>query len=191
MNPLLALKGASLTVRLVVYGLLLALLAGALWWAVGAPRVALASARAELATLQGQHDALKTRLAEAEAASADKTKAVQTAYDAGVKASAAMREREISDAFQRGKAAAAGISAGTVRVRTVWRDRDCPATAEGAGAGAGEGAAGVSGSRADAIGSLLAAGGSWDAQYAEAYRRLESAQAIVDACYEEPVHAAR
>ena len=189
MIPVLAtLKAASLTTRLIVYGVLLALIAGLLWWAVGAPRVALSSARADLATLQATHDGLVTKLAEAEAAAKVKSEEVRTAYDQGVAASSRMREQEVSNAYERGKAAGERIRAGTSSVRTVWRDRECPAADEGAGTGAGEGSAGVSGSRADAIGSLLAAGGGWDAQYAEAYRRLTEAQKIVDACYEEPAN---
>lgn len=187
MIPALAtLKAASLTTRLIVYGVLLALIAGLLWWAVGAPRVALSSARADLATLQATHDGLVTKLAEAEATAGEKTKAVQAAYDAGVKSAATMREKETTDAYNRGKAAGERIRAGASSVRTVWRDRECPATADGTGAGSGEGAAQVSGERADLIGSLLGQAGSWDATYGEAYRRLTEAQKIVNACYEQP-----
>lgn len=187
MIPALAtLKAASLTTRLIVYGLVLALIAGLLWWAVGAPRVALSSARADLATLQATHDGLVTKLAEAEAAAKVKSEEVRAAYDAGVKSAATMREKETTDAYNRGKAAGERIRAGTSSVRTVWRDRECPATADGSGAGSGEGAAQVSGERADLIGSLLGQAGSWDATYSEALRRLEQAQKIVNACYEEP-----
>ena len=185
MSAWLAAKGLSIGWRIALYAAVCAALAGALWWAVGAPRVALASARADLATLQATHDALVTRLAEAEAASADKAEAVRTAYDAGVKSADEMRELETTNAYNRGVDTGRRIAAGTQRVRVEWRDH-CPATAEGPGAGSGEGAAEVSGGRAEAIGTVLGAGGGWDAQYAEAMRRLEAAQAVVDACYEKP-----
>lgn len=181
-----ALKAASLTTRIVVYGLLLAALAGALWWAVGAPRVALAGARSELATLQATHDAMVTRLAEAEAAVAGHSAALRESYDAGVESAADMRELETKNAYNRGVDAGRRIAAGTQRVQPVWRDRECPAAPEGAGAGAGEGAAEVSGERAAAIGRVLGLAGGWDAQYAEAMRRLEAAQGLLNACYEKP-----
>lgn len=183
---LVALRGASLGVRLAVYGFVLTAIAGLLWWAVGAPRVALSSARADLATLQATHDGLVTKLAEAEASAKAKSEEVRTAYDQGVAASSRMREQEVSNAYERGKAAGERIRAGTSSVRTVWRDRECPATADRSGTGSGEGAAQVSGERAGAIGDVLAAGGVWDATYAEALRRLEQAQKIVNACYEKP-----
>jgi hypothetical protein len=187
MIPVLAtLKAASLTTRLIVYGVLLALIAGLLWWAVGAPRVALSSARADLATLQATHDGLVTKLAEAEASAKAKSEEVRTAYDQGVAASSRMREQEVSNAYERGKAAGERIRAGTSSVRTVWRDRECPATADGSGAGSGEGAAQVSGDRAEAIGRVIGIGGAADATYSEALRRLEQAQKIVNACYEKP-----
>lgn len=186
MNPVLAWKGASLMARLITAGIALTLIAGLLWWAVGAPRVALSSARADLATLQATHDGLVDKLAKAEAAAKAKSEEVRTAYDAGVKSAATMREKETTDAYNRGKAAGERIRAGTSSVRTIWRDRECPATADGTGAGSGEGAAQVSGERAEAIGSVLAAGGVWDATYAEAMRRLESAQKLLNACYEQP-----
>lgn len=182
---LVALRGASLGVRLAVYGFVLTAIAGLLWWAVGAPRVALSSARADLATLQATHDGLVDKLAEAEAAAKVKSEEVRAAYDAGVKSAATMREKETTDAYNRGKAAGERIRAGTSSVRVEWRDR-CPATADGSGAGSGEGAAQVSGERADLIGSLLGQAGSWDATYSEALRRLEQAQKIVNACYEKP-----
>lgn len=140
------------------------------------------------ADVQAEWDAEKAafavKMAEAEAAVAAKTLEVRTAYDAGIAASAKMREQEIANAYQRGKSAAAGIKSGAVGVRTVWRDRDCPATPEGASAGPSERAPEVSGERAEAIGGLLAAAGADDAFYAEAYRRLESAQVLLNACYE-------
>lgn len=186
MNAVLAWKGASLTARVISAAIALAVLAGLLWWAVGAPRVALSSARAELATLQATHDGLVTKLAEAEAATKVKSEEVRAAYDAGVKSAATMREKETTDAYNRGKAAGERIRAGTSSVRTVWRDRECPATADGSGAGSGEGAAQVSGDRAEAIGRVIGIGGAADATYSEALRRLEQAQKIVDACYEKP-----
>src|SRR5690606_4558749 len=140
------------------------------------------------ADVQAEWDAEKAafavQMAEAEAAVAAKTLEVRTAYDAGIAASAKMREQEIANAYQRGKSAAAGIKSGAVGVRTVWRDRECPATAEGAGTGPGEGVAGVSGDRAEAIGRVLGIAGAADATYAEAYRRLESAQKLLNACFD-------
>lgn len=140
------------------------------------------------ADIQAKWDSEKAaftiRMAEAEAQVAGKTQAVNAAYDAGVASAAQMKEREISDAYQRGKAAGERIRAGAVSVRTVWRDRDCPAATEGPGSGSGAGPAQVSGERAEAIGSLLAAAGADDATYAEAYRRLESAQKLLNACFD-------
>jgi hypothetical protein len=140
------------------------------------------------ADVQADWDAEKAafavQMAEAEAAVAAKSLEVRTAYDAGIAASAKMREKEISDAYSRGKSAAAGIKSGAVGVRTVWRDRECPASAEGAGTGSGEWAAGVSDDRAEAIGRVLTIGGTADATYSEAYRRLESAQKLLNACFD-------
>lgn len=172
--------------KIIGYVLLAVLAAALLWWAVGKPRVDLANEREAHSALKAAHADLLTKLSEAEAAAAVKSQEVQAAYDAGIAASAKMREKEIQDAYNRGRSTAAGIKSGAVSVRTVWRDRECAASAEGEGAGAGEGVAGVSGERADAIGRVLGHGGRWDATYAEAYRRLTEAQKIVDACYEEP-----
>lgn len=184
MSAWLALKGASAVIRIAVYATVLAVVAGLLWWAVGQPRLDLAQEEKAHAALKAAHEGLLTKLAEAEAAAEAKSLEVRTAYDAGIAASAKMREKEISDAYNRGKSAAAGIKSGAVSVRTVWRDRECPASAEGAGTGSGEGVAGVSGSRADLIGDILGRSGGWDATYSEAYRRLESAQKLLNACFD-------
>jgi len=166
------------------YALLAPLAAALLWWAVGQPRLDLAQEEKAHAALKAEHEGLLTKLQEAEAAAEAKSLEVRTAYDAGIAASAKMREQEIANAYQRGKSAAAGIKSGAVGVRTVWRDRECPASAEGAGPGSGEGVAQVSGERADAVGRVLGAAGGWDSSYSEAMRRLESAQKLLNACFD-------
>ena len=125
--------------KIIGYALLAALAAALLWWAVGQPRLDLAQEEKAHAALQATHDALLTKLAEAEAAVEAKTLAERAAYDAGVKSAKDMRDKETSDAYQRGLDTGKRITAGTQRVRVEWRDRDCAATPEGAGAGLGEG----------------------------------------------------
>lgn len=137
--------------------------------------------RFELAKLQKAHDRLLMELEGRNEAAV----LARVDYDAEVMRLGLTRKKEIDDAFERGRVAAAGIAAGDIPVRVVWRDR-CSAPAAGAGAEPDSRAAGVDQGRADAIGRVLGHGGAFDAQYHEAYARLTSAQKLLNQCYEEP-----
>lgn len=98
----------------------------------------------------------------------------------------AREAREIDNAFERGRRHGANIASGTVSVRTVWRDRECPKAVSGQGAESVGGDSGVDPGRAAAIGEILGLAGTFDATYTLAYRRLEAAQGLLNACYETP-----
>ena len=131
-----------------------------------------------LADIAAQAQDAANKAATARAAYGDKVLADQSAYDTGVK-----------DAFDRGKTAGARIASGAVRVRTVWRERQCPQAAARPGAEPAGRLAEVDPGRADAIGRVLGLGGQWDAAYGLAYRRLTSTQQLLNACYEQPAPA--
>lgn len=150
------------------------LLGLATWWAAVQPRI-------DLGRLQKSHDRLLMELEGRNEAAA----LARVEYDAEVMRLGLTRKKEIDDAYQRGRVSAAGIAAGDIPVRVVWRDR-CSAPAPGAGTGPDTGPAGVDQGRADAIGRVLGHGGAFDAQYHEAYARLTAAQKLLDQCYEEP-----
>jgi hypothetical protein len=128
-----------------------------------------------LADIAGQTQVVADKAAVARAAYGDEALANQAAYDKGVR-----------DAYDRGKSAGAGIAAGTVRVRTVWRDRQCPQAPAGPGSEPGGRVADVDQGRADAIGRVLGEAGRWDAAYGLAFRRLQSAQGLLNTCFEKP-----
>lgn len=131
-----------------------------------------------LADIAAQAQYAANKAAVARAAYGDKVLADQAAYTTGV-----------NDAYDRGKTAGASIAAGAVRVRTVWRERECPQAAAGPGAEPAGRRAEVDPGRAHAIGEILGLGGQWDAAYNLAYRRLNSAQQLLNACYEQPAPA--
>lgn len=110
----------------------------------------------------------------------------QTLFNQETQADAERHAMEVSDAFDRGRAAAAGIVDGAVRVRTVWRDRQCPVADAGAGAEPAGRHPEVDQGRADAIGRVLGYGWRWDADYGLVVARLTRAQALLNACYEQP-----
>lgn len=186
MNPLLIWKSIGPTARILWFAAAFLILVGAIWIAVGAPRVALARSESRLSELTATHESLLARLREAEASSEAKSEEVRAAYDDGVRSSSLMREKEIADAYKRGVATVSGVNSGAVRVREVWRERDCPAPTQGAGSKPVAEPPQVSGGRAEAIGNVLGEAGVWDATYAEAYRRLEAAQVIINSCFETP-----
>lgn len=164
-------------------GVALALYA-ATWWVAIKPRAELASERQAHAETRVAHAEVLTGLAEAAAEVARKASAARVAFaEARAKAESDYNEG-VANAYERGRATAAGIAAGTVRVREVWRD--CPAAPAGEGAGPAGRPADVSANRGEAIGRVLGIGGEADAAYARAIARLTAAQQLVDACHEEP-----
>lgn len=174
------------TARLLLGLATVAVLGLALWWAVILPRQQLAAERAAHAGTKAEHARVLQALAEAAAEAARKAARAREAFAAATAESETRYQEGVADAYERGRATAAGIAAGTVRVREVWRERDCPAAAGGQGAEPAAGSAGVSGDRAAAIGRVVGIGGVADAGYARAIERLKAAQAIVDQCFEEP-----
>lgn len=140
------------------------------------------------AAADARHAATFQRLAELTAKAAQKAHAARAAYGEAVAADLVKFEKEKSDAFQRGKDAAAGIAAGTVQLRTVWRDRECPAAAPRQSPGSDGGDPPVDQRRADAVGRVLGLGWQWDATYGLAVARLRRAQELLNACYEQPAN---
>jgi len=177
---------ANATVRILLALGGLALMLAALWWAAIWPRQQLAAERAAHAGTKARHAEVLQGLAEAAAEVARKAARAREAFAEATAESESRYEKGVADAYERGRATAAGIAAGTVRVREVWRERECPAAAGGQGTEPAAGPAGVSGDRAAAIGRVLGIGGAADAGYARAIERLNAAQAIVDQCFEEP-----
>jgi len=133
-----------------------------------------------------RHAATFQRIAELTAVAAEKAGRARALFADQVLADVARHAKETEDAYEAGRAAAAGIADGSVRVRTVWRDRECSAAVPGPGAEPAGGDPAVSGGRADAIGRVLGRGWGWDATYGLAYSRLTRAQELLDACYEQP-----
>ena len=127
-------------------------------------------------------DDLRAKTARQEAVAA----AARAVYDSQASADAARHEQEKRDAYERGRAAAAGIAAGDIGVRTVWRDRECPQAAAGPGAEPAGRHPDVDPGRADAIGRVLGHGWRWDAAYGLAIARLNAAQQLLNACYDQP-----
>lgn len=128
-------------------------------------------------------------LADKTAKVAEKVRIAHAAYTRETRADLARHDQEKRDAYEAGRAAAAAIAAGDVRVRTVWRDRECPQADARSSAGPAAGHPAIDPGRADAIGRVLGHAWQWDAAYGLAYARLQSAQALIDACYDQPAHA--
>lgn len=133
-----------------------------------------------------RHAATFQRIAELTGVAAEKAGRARALFADQVLADMVRHAKETEDAYEAGRAAAAGIRDGSVRVRTVWRDRECPAAVPGAGAEPAGGHPALDQGRADAIGGLLGASWGWDATYGLAYSRLTRAQQLLDACYEQP-----
>lgn len=166
--------------------LALALVCAVVWWAVIKPRSDLADERAAHAETKAAHAAVMADLAQKTAAVAARAAAAKDAYTQVQVQAAEDYKRGVDDAYKRGMATASGIRDGTVRVRDVWRNADCPGTAAGEGAERDGGAAGVHTDRAAAIGEVLGIAGEGDATYQLCYTRLKATQKLLDACYEEP-----
>src|SRR5690606_2698000 len=148
-----------------------------MWWVAGKPRAELAAERAAHATTRATHAQVLASLAEATAEVARKAAAARVTYAEAKATAESDYNKGVSDAYERGRAAAAGIAAGTVRVREVWRD--CPAAAAGEGAEPAGRPADVSADRGEAIGRVLGIGGEADADYARVIARLRAAQQLV------------
>lgn len=133
-----------------------------------------------------KHAAVLKDIADKTAKSAAAAARARTLFNQGTQADAVRHAKEVSDAFEAGRAAAAGIVDGTARVRTVWRDRQCPAADAGAGTEPVGRHPDVDQGRADAIGRVLGLGWRWDADYGLVVARLTRAQALLNACYEQP-----
>jgi len=175
---------ANATARLLLQFAALAALLAAIWWAAILPRQQLANERLAHATTRATHAQVLADLAEATAKVARKAAAARVTYAEAKAKAESDYNKGVADAYERGRAAAAGIAAGTVRVRAVWRD--CPAAAAGPGTEPAGRPADVSADRGEAIGRVLGIGGEADAAYARAIDRLRAAQQLVDACHEEP-----
>jgi hypothetical protein len=168
----------------VVYGLGIALAAAVAF--SGLQTVRLAREQAAHAQTKQQHATVLREIADKTAEAARLAGIARAAYDAQALEDLHQHSKDIEDAFKRGEAAAGSINAGAVRVRTVWRDRECPQAVPGQGAEPDDGTADVTPGRADAIGRVLGHAGTWDAAYRLAYERLTAAQGLLNACYEEP-----
>lgn len=168
---------------LIRFGIVLAVIA---MLVIGSCRHGQRLERADHEQTKAKHAEVLAGIAEKTRVAAEKAAAVRGAFDAAALAAQAAHALEVSDAFERGRVAAAGIRDGAVSVRTVWRDRECPAADAGQGAGPAGGDQAFPASRADAIGRVLGLGWAWDADYALAVRRLTEAQQLLNACYEQP-----
>ena len=149
----------------------------------------IAGERAGEKAANARHAEVLNAIADKTAKAAELANRARDLFNQQAQADQLRHAEEITDAFDRGRAAAAGIVDGAVRVRTVWRDRQCPATDAGAGAEPAGGHPDVAPGRADAIGRVLGYGWRWDADYGLAYARLTRAQALLNACYEQPATA--
>ncbi|MFT4179598.1 MAG: hypothetical protein QM612_09080 [Thermomonas sp.] len=139
----------------------------------------------EIAELKATHAATLAEIAEKTRVAADKAVAARIAYSDKALADQAAYQKGVNDAYARGNAVGAAVAAGTVRVREVWRDQ-CPATAAGKGSEPAGRDQPITQGRADAIGRIVGYGGQWDATYALAIHRLNQAQTLLNACYEQP-----
>ncbi len=172
--------------------LALAAIAAVAWYAAILPRSQRDTARTELAEEQRAHRATKAdhaatlaKLAADSAAVAQMASKLAPAFERAKQEDAKTHQKEVADAYERGKGYAARIAAGDVRVRDVWRDLG-PIAISGPSAGPASGAAGIPWGRAQAIGEVRGLGGEFDASYDLLWKRLGEAQVIVDACYEQP-----
>ncbi|GEM_PF-2445473 len=177
---------ANATARLLLQFAALAALLAAIWWAAILPRQQLANERLAHATTRATHAQVLTDLAQATAEVARKAAAARVTYAEAKAKAESEYNKGVADAYERGRTAAAGIAAGTVRVREVWRERECPGAAAGQGTELAGRVADVSADRAEAIGEVLGIAGEADAAYARAIARLTAAQELVNACHEEP-----
>jgi len=167
-----------------------ALVLAVLVWIVAIkPHQDLAAERQAHAATKAKHAQVLGEIAEKTAAGAAKAKAAHALFLQGAEEDAHDHAAEIAAAEERGRAAAAGIADGSVRVRVGWRGRDCARPAPGEGAGPAARDQAVPRGRADAIGHLLGKGDAWDADYPLCYARLKRAQSLINTCYEEPADA--
>jgi hypothetical protein len=171
----------------ILYGLCAIAIAAGLF--AGVQTVRLSSEKADHAETRADHADVLREIADKTAEAARLAASARAAYDAQALADQAKHSKEIDDAFERGRDAAAGITAGAVRVRTVWRERQCPQAFPGPSAQPADGVADVDPGRAEAIGRILGLGGSFDADYRLAYERLTAAQGLLNACYQEPAES--
>ena len=148
-----------------------------------------AGERAGEEAADARHAKVMKDLADKTAKAAELANRARDLFNQQAQADQLRHAEEITDAYDRGRAAAAGIVDGAVRVRTVWRDRQCPAAVAGAGAEPAAGHPDVAPGRADAIGRVLGAAWRWDADYGLAHARLTRAQALLNACYDQPATA--
>lgn len=154
------------------------------WWLVIKPRSDLADERVAHAATKAKHAQVMTEIAAKSEAVARQAAQARDKYKAQTAEDQKKHEQEVKDAFERGKSVAAGIRDGSVGVRQVWRDRECPQAVSGQGGEPGRGAETIPAGRADAIGRLLGEAGGWDADYKACYARLTRAQELLNACYE-------
>ncbi len=136
-----------------------------------------------------RHAATFLKIERLTAAAAEKAHAARQAYSDAALVDLATFEKEKENAFEAGRRAAAGINDGSVRVRTVWRERECPKAVPGPGAEPAGRDLALPEGRGDAIGRVLGYGWRWNAEYGLAYAGLIRAQKLVDACYEQPAEA--
>jgi hypothetical protein len=144
------------------------------------------SARQTLAEARAGHAEVLRDIADKTAETARLAGLAQNAYHEKVQSDALAYEQKEEAAYERGRQHGAAIAAGTERVRTVWRERECPQADAGQGPESGDGRSGVAPGRAAAIGAVLGLGGAFDAGYDLAYGRLKAAQGLLNACYDEP-----
>lgn len=146
------------------------------------------SERTAHAETKAAHAKVLGKIAEQTAETARLAGIAQNAYHEKVQSDALAYGKKQDAAYERGRKHGAAITAGTERVRTVWRDRECPKAIAGEGAEPVGGSANVDPGRAEAIGEVLGLGGSFDADYNVAFERLKAAQGLLNACYDEPAN---
>jgi hypothetical protein len=141
--------------------------------------------RKGLAEVKAKHAATLEGLATATEAQARRAKEVEEGVRLMRREAEKTYQKGIEDAYIRGAATAADIASGKLPVGGVWRDQ-CPKAPAGQGPGPNGGSTGVSADRAAAIGRVLGIAGEADATDALLRSRLQEAQKLLDACYEEP-----
>lgn len=168
----------------VLYGLAAAAIGAGVF--AGVQTVRLANEKADHSSTKAEHAKVLQTIAEQTAETARLAAIARDTFDDEVMSGLVRHAKEVDNAFERGRKHGAAIAAGTERVRTVWRGRECPKAAAGSGTEPAAGIADVDPGRAEAIGEILGLGGSFDADYSAAFERLKSAQGLLNACYDEP-----
>jgi hypothetical protein len=138
-----------------------------------------------LAEVKAKHAATLEDIAKATQDQALRAAEVRDGFKLARREQESAYKKGVQDAYERGMATGAEFGTGERPVNWVWRD-NCPKAPAGEGSGPDGGDSGVSADRAAAIGRVLGIGGAADAHETLLRNRLQEAQKLLNACYEEP-----